>query len=241
MKLNEEQLKELYQQSAGRAAPNPDCLQEELLQRAAARELSDHERLRVVAHLRGCADCSRNYRIAHATRQWVAESSPLLEANPGKRQPIKDSAAQLWWRQLLQGLGGRRAGFAALALLIVVGSFIGWRMTRPGGVEIPAERGSSNVQLTTVPPDKALLEEVPAQLSWSKVEIAESYQMTLYDFELTPVWESPQTSATSVQLPDSVRAKLPRGQIIYWRVTFLAGIERRQSGLFQFTLKAPAN
>jgi hypothetical protein len=241
MKLNEEQLKELYQQNAGRAAQNADCLQEDLLQRAAARELSDKERLRVVAHLRGCADCSRNYRIAHATKQWAAENSPLPAGDASEWQPVKDSAAQLWWRQLLQGLGGRTAGFAAVALLIIVGSFIAWRLTRFTGPTIPAERGSSTVKLTTVPPDKALLEEVPAQLSWLTVEAAESYQVSLYDFELTSIWESRETSATSLQLPDQVRAKLPRGQIIYWRVSFLVGIERRQSELFQFTLKAPAN
>jgi hypothetical protein len=241
MKLNEEQLKELYQQSAGRSGRSADCLQEELLRRAAAREISDGERLRVVAHMRSCGDCARKYRIAHATREWAAEVAPLLENDQAAPAPGNPSPGRPWWQHLLQPFGGRAAGFAALALLAVIASFIAWRVIRPGAGAPPVERGSANIRLSIMPPDKALLEAAPAQLSWSKVEAVESYQVTLYDFELTPLWESLHGGATSVQLPEAVRAKLPLGQSVYWRVTLLTGIERRQSELFQFTLKAPAN
>jgi hypothetical protein len=241
MKLNEEKLKELYAQRQVERGRPDECVSQELLRRAAARELTEVERARVVAHLRACSQCARDYRIAHSTRQWAAQVAPLLGNGARERETIADSASQAWWRQLLQPLGGRTAAFAGLALMVIAISFIAWRATRPIPVEAPGERGSSNVKLTITPADKASLEEAPAQLTWSKVESADSYQVTLYDFELTPVWESHQLSATSVQLPDSVRAQLPPGQIIYWRVSFLTGIERRQSNLFQFIVKGRPN
>lgn len=237
MKLNEEDLKKLYAERLVESVRTEECLSEDLLRRAAARQVSATERARVVVHLRTCAQCTRDYRIAHSTKQWAVQVSPLLESGASGA----DSATQSWWRSFLQPLGGRTTTFAVLALLVVVVSLIAWRTMRLTTVEISGERGSSNVKLTIAPFDKAALEEAPAQLSWSNVEAAESYQVTLYDFELTPIWESQQTNATSVQLPESVRAKLPQGQIIYWRVAFLTGIERRQSDLLQFTLNSRAN
>ena len=241
MKLNEEDLKKLYAQSRTESAQTENCLSEEILRRAAARELGERERTGVVAHLRTCTGCARHYRIAHSTRQWAAQVSPLLESGPGERERGAYSARRSWWRQLLQPLGGRAATYAVLALAIVIISFIAWRTIPPAMVDVPGERGSSNVRLTTAPPDKAALAVVPELLTWSSVESAESYQVTLYDFELTPIWESQQMSATSVQLSESVRAKLRNGQTIYWRITFTTGIERRQSDLFRFTLNTPAN
>jgi hypothetical protein len=86
------------------------------------------------------------------------------------------------------------------------------------------------------PPDQASLAEAPLQLSWTEVASAESYKVVVYDFELTPIWESPQVSATSIQIPDSIRASLKRGQRTYWRVIANSGAQRRQSDLFQFVI-----
>jgi hypothetical protein len=85
------------------------------------------------------------------------------------------------------------------------------------------------------PPDRAQLSEAPRRLTWSEVKGAEGYEVALYDFELTLIWESPQVNDPSIQIPDSVRTGLLKGPI-YWRVIITSGVERRQSDLFQFLL-----
>jgi hypothetical protein len=51
------------------------------------------------------------------------------------------------------------------------------------------------------------------------------------------VWESVETSATSVELPAEVRAGLAAGSTYYWRVFYVAGLERLESDLHRFTLE----
>src|SRR5215831_13767250 len=71
MKLSQDELRDVIRSQTARSvtAP-PECLSEEVLMRAAARELDAVEREQVASHLAGCADCVRNYRIAHSVKLW---------------------------------------------------------------------------------------------------------------------------------------------------------------------------
>ena len=59
MKLTEQQMNELWQQSSARkTASRGDCLPEDLLLRAGLNDLNESERQQIAEHLIGCADCS---------------------------------------------------------------------------------------------------------------------------------------------------------------------------------------
>jgi hypothetical protein len=99
-------------------------------------------------------------------------------------------------------------------------------------------RGGGALMIEVDPPDRASLNEAPQRLSWSAVENAGSYQVTLYDFESTPIWQSAPVRDTVVVIPESIRQSLRRDQPIYWRIGVERGIERIQSGLFRFEIRA---
>jgi hypothetical protein len=240
MKLTEAELKELYRrQSARSARGQAECLTEELLRRAAARELTQDERGRVIQHLRNCSDCAREYRVVHSTKEWTSQVAPSFidqsagtktVETPGRRARLLAPLSN--WNKIIRAPMWRAGALAAIVVIAVGASLIVWRATHHGPESI--ERGSPGLAMKTDPPDRAQLNEVPRRLSWSEVKPAESYQVVLYDFELTPIWESPQVKTTSVEIPDQIRAMLGQRRPVYWRVIITSGIERRQSDLFQF-------
>lgn len=239
MKLTEEQIKELYRRRTARLVRGPaECLTEELLRCTAARELTQDERERVIHHLRSCSDCAREYRIAHSSKQWASQVAPAFgqSAETVKIQGWSPGPLAAFWNRIMSAPTWRAGALAAVIVITVGASVIVWRATHPVGRPDSAERGGAGLAMKIDPPDRAVLNEVPGRLSWSDVKSAESYQVALYDFELTPVWESPQLKATSVQIPDSIRARFAKGRPVYWRVIISSGIERRQSDLFQFGL-----
>jgi len=67
---------------------------------------------------------------------------------------------------------------------------------------------------------------------------AEGYEVALFDFESTPLWQSPRLAAPEVSLPESVRERLQSGGRFFWRVTTRKGIDRLLSGLHEFTVTA---
>lgn len=239
MKLTEAELKELYRRRTARLVRGPaECLTEELLRRAAARVLTQDERERVIHHLRSCSDCAREYRIVHSSKEWAWQVAPAFgqSAETVKSQGWSPGPLAAFWNTIMSAPAWRSGALAAVVVIAVGASLIVWRATHPVGRPAPVERGRAGLAMKVDPPDRALLNEVPWRLSWSEVKSAESYQVALYDFELTTVWESPQLKATSVQIPDSIRARFANGRPVYWRVIISSGIELRQSDLFQFQL-----
>jgi len=240
MRLSEEELKEHYRQRTGRSAGEQECLTEEALLRAASRVLTRQERARVVRHLRACSDCAREYRIVHSTREWVAQVSPAPGGSPAAtavgRLGKWPASLEALWNQILSTHRGRAAALVAMIVVAAGVALIVWRGTQEGSKLVLRERGATGLVMKVDPSDGTTLREAPIQLSWSEVESAESYQVALYDFELTPIWESSPGTGTSVRIPESVRASLARGRFIYWRVIVTIGIERRQSGVFRFIL-----
>ena len=85
MRLNSEDLRELYQRETARSARgSDDCLTEGMLARAVAGELSQPERERVADHIAGCSDCAKEFRALRPVKSW-ADSTPANEDAP---QPI---------------------------------------------------------------------------------------------------------------------------------------------------------
>ncbi len=71
MKPTESDLQQIYQQmTSRRATRSAECLDEETLARAVSADISEEERQRVVAHLRRCSDCAREYQAALSMRPF---------------------------------------------------------------------------------------------------------------------------------------------------------------------------
>jgi len=83
MRLNSEDLRELYQRETSRSAraTTANCLSGEVLARAAAGELNQSERQRAADHFATCSDCAKEYQALRTLKPWVEEVS----ANAGAR------------------------------------------------------------------------------------------------------------------------------------------------------------
>jgi hypothetical protein len=242
MKLTDDKLKQLYQQQTARSARRQaECLSDETLLRAAAGELGQTERERMADHLMVCSDCATEYRLVQSLKPWaervVATSGePVAEAEMIEQHSGWAASVRAFWEQLLYASKWRAAAVAAMLVVAVGASVIVWRAMQSDQGSIPSERGGGSMTMEVEPPNGVVLDEPPERLAWSAVENAESYQVVLYDFESTPIWESSPVTSPAVSLPEAVREGLPRGQPYYWRVVVTSGIERRQSQVFQFTL-----
>lgn len=83
MKLTEQDIKNLWQQTAGQG----DCLTDDLLLRAGSNDLAETERQQIADHLAGCADCTAAYQIARAANVWAKETA--AEYEPKSAKPVR--------------------------------------------------------------------------------------------------------------------------------------------------------
>jgi hypothetical protein len=212
MKLTDDDLRALYREQTARerrgAAACPSA--EELL---AAGE-------RVADHLATCSACADEYRLLGELRPAIARGAGAEPAGPAAR------SAPAW----------RALAMAAALALVAGAALVIWQASRPARTPGTIERSGQTAVLETAPPNRAHLAAPPETLSWSPVASVESYRVRVYDFESTPVWESPPVTGTSVALPAEVRDALPRGKPVYWRVVATAGVARPEFGPFQFTV-----
>ena len=77
MKLNSEELRDLYQRETARSNRRSasDCLTEDLLARAVVGELDQSERERVADHVASCSDCAKEYRAVKSMKAWADENA----------------------------------------------------------------------------------------------------------------------------------------------------------------------
>lgn len=224
MKLSSEELRRLYrEETARRGSPGGECPKAELLLQAALGKMAAAERDRMTDHLIICSDCADEYRLIASTTAQPKPVATIPAAQPASsprpRFPVF-----------------RVAAMAAGIAILVGASFLVWRAARSAYPPPEDPRGTGSLVLEVKPQDRATLAEIPQRLAWSPVEPAESYQVILYDFESTPIWESAEVKETSIVIPQSVRQALRRGKPIYWRVIARQGVERRRSELFQFVI-----
>lgn len=200
----------------------PSCPGTERLCALVLGELAEKERLELADHVVSCKRCSETMRDL---LELHGEAAPELSI----AAPRPASA----WR----ALGGwRLAGAAAVVGLALGLTFVARRSPAPPAAPHPAVRGSAGAVVGLEPEDRATLSLPPARLEWPAEEGVEGYSIVLYDFEATPLWESPLVSVPAIEIPEAVRAQIASGGTYYWRVTSLTGIERRQSDLHSFTL-----
>jgi hypothetical protein len=230
MKLDDGELKRLMEDPgtqaprAARGCPDPD-----VQLRVSAGEATHAERIAFADHLIACADCAEEYRAAKALASWTAEAAALLRPGAETRAAMptarfdRRTGTRLW------------IALAAAAALAAAGLVL---VARRGDPEkaASAERGSVEITRALEPRDRAALPASPKRLEWAPMEGASSYEATIYDAESTPLWKSPPVSATRVELPPEVRARLAPGHAYLWRVVARVDVEARSSPVFQFSI-----
>lgn len=98
MKLNSEELRDLYRGETARSNRRSvgDCLTEDALARAVAGDLDQSERERVADHLVTCSDCAKEYRVIKTVKAWADENAgartiPFPVAVNGKHRATRSS------------------------------------------------------------------------------------------------------------------------------------------------------
>ena len=73
MRLNSEDLRELYERETSRSARESatDCLPEDVLAQAAAGELNQSEREQAADHFATCSDCAREFQAIRSLKSWL--------------------------------------------------------------------------------------------------------------------------------------------------------------------------
>jgi hypothetical protein len=237
MKLSSEELERLYRQHTPRSRQVGQCVAAEEFVRAAEGTLSDEEGSRFADHLVVCSDCAEEYRLVlHTTRESGVYAGPAPEAQRVSLATPDHARARLV--AFNSALRWRWLPIAAMVLIVIGSSLVLWQSLWRSEPEDQPTRGTGSLEIGAEPANNARLDEAPVRLKWSAAEGVDSYQVVMYDFESTPIWQSPQTKETSVALPEEVRQRLARGQPIYWRVIARRGVERSRSGLLQFVIRA---
>ena len=192
------------------------CPSDERLASLALGELGGAERTELTGHVVSCRRCSRAMK-------------DLLELQREAERELPPSRRRGWPRW--------RIAVAAAVVIFVAGLPVLLRRNGPSPGATPSfPRGQAAAAGAIEPTDRSTLSAAPARLRWPKETGADGYQVVLYDLESTPIWESPVVVAAEVEIPASVRTALRVGSDYYWRVTTIAGIDRRSSPLHRFHL-----
>jgi hypothetical protein len=203
---DDQRLREAYAGAQARAGG--DHPSDETWERLALDELPAAERDALMDHVTRCPSCAGLYR---GLRELESEARTF---DPGVPKPRarRRLASPAWY-----------AGLAAAAVLII--AFLlpfrqpTSRPTDPGLVRSPVSAAPEPVR--PIGP----LSARPARLEWRELAGADGYRVELWNGG--PVWSQDGIEGTSVALPGDVA--LSPGVVYYWKVTALAGPDRRLS------------
>ena len=148
-----------------------------------------------------------------AVQSWMVQEVTAT----GRQSPVRHAPQ---WRWVT----------VAAAVLMAVG--LSWMLWRRPVVDSVYRGVEPTIRVS--PSSGAVLDRAPTELRWMAAELVESYQVVLYDFESTQIWESPRVREPVITLPRAVLDRLQPGRRYYWRVVYWRGIERQPSALFQF-------
>jgi hypothetical protein len=208
--------------AASADAPDPEsCPAPEVIWAAVRGELPPSELRQVLEHIAACAACAEDWRLASELQR---ESAAAATVAPAK---------------VLQGRFGRwrpltAAAALAAGLLIAVGIY----RTGNFGPQEPTYREAENEAIQSLLADNQELPRQGAELRWSPVAGAESYDIRVSTEELRLVWTADGQKSTSHGIPESALAGLPPGSKLLWQVdaVFPDGT-RRSSPTFRVTVR----
>jgi len=228
MKVRNDQLQTLWRDATEpRTAHVCDCLDDEVLERAARGTLKDTERSVVIDHLVGCSHCSQAVQARRELSSWAVDAQSILSKSqhsvlvPFSRRPV--------------------ARYLALAAVLVLATGLGalWRSSaRPTSVIL---RGKPQIGMAVTPADGSLLESAPERLSWTAESGEPLYTVAIFDQESTIVWRSTQITGADITLPPDIKDRLGRPGRYYWRVTGIRGVVENSGPLMTFDIvEAPS-
>src|SRR5689334_4486358 len=88
MRLNETELKEIYQRGTARSPSQADCLTADEIARISNGEIDEQERFRMANHLMLCSDCAEEYRLINPLKSIAALAAPERAAGQSQSNSV---------------------------------------------------------------------------------------------------------------------------------------------------------
>lgn len=189
-------------------AVRPDCPPpQELAALAAGESVANREAL--IEHVLDCAGCRLEVQAALAGRDFVAKELGASEAQRPDH-PNRWSVATSRW-------------LPAAAVVLVALALAVWFAVGRGIAPVPANHPPtvrSGTDLTELEPtDRARLERFPERFSWPSQAGATGYRVRVFSAAAAPLWESPITTESTVELPPDLPESLAEPGTYGWEVT----------------------
>jgi hypothetical protein len=200
--------------------PGADCPPLELL-------AATHPDAAVESHLKTCAYCRSELALFHQFEKAEArpeEAADLawVQAELTRRSPVKAPAfaerLREWSGLIFSPAWRGKLSFATAALLVLVAVGV-YLPSRDGGRtpaqhEAPVWRSGRFAAISPL----GDLDRAPNALRWEAVPGAASYHVRLVEVDGTEIW-SADVSATTVDFPNNIAAKLLPGRAFQWSAT----------------------
>jgi hypothetical protein len=244
MKLNSEELRDLYQRETARSNRRSasDCLTEDLLARAVTGELDQSERERVADHLATCSDCAKEYRSIKSIRSWADENAgarPIpfpIRAN-GHHRP---SRRRFYFPYAVAA--------ASLVLSLTLGALLvsKWRENRRLVAEANNRQSTQSAETTAaIAESRRLLEQESAARRVAEEELAkrdaaeksaQRPQQSLAPEANVPLIDlNPRDAGRGDQSPKLATVQLPPGTDLFTLILNLGGEDASRSYLLEVT------
>lgn len=135
MRLNEEELKALYQEHTARSLAKSECLTADEIARAAAGEINPEERSKITNHMMACSTCAEEYRVLGPIKAWAASFS--TEGAHAVAQQSRSGGMRLgtvpeprvsWWQRVI-ALSSPVSIVAATCLIVLTLALLAWTVS----------------------------------------------------------------------------------------------------------------
>lgn len=203
------------------SARGGDCPDEESLVRFVLGEVQGAAREHLASHLVECRACGRDWRLL---RQVHAEARHEL------------ALARPRWRAGL----AVAAGLAAIGLgaFLILQPELNLPTMTSETSEVTRGTDESDLSTAVTPSDGQDLAVPPANLTWpATASAAGTFRVTIFNENLTPIWQSGPIQEAKAVIPDDVRARMAPGQAYLWSVE-PQGPEKSMLGPFKFQILA---
>ena len=165
-------------------------------------------------HVDRCHRCRAELALLAEFHQGAAGEDPdavkSITEHLRKNSPVP--VKRNWWSTRLVPIAAA-AGIAVMAVFVGLSLRVGQPGIQ-GTAETDVMRSASIEGLTPT----GDLQAAPAQFEWKAVSGASQYDVKLMEVDRNPIWTS-TTSATSILLPEAVRAKMLPFKTLLWEVS----------------------